>query len=228
MNEYFDTLAEPLKRHGADLTEFHADTIMCAWTAPQPETTVHHKAALAALEVVEAIDLFNERHAPLALYARIGLESGSIYVGHTGGGGHFTYSILGDCANTASRIEGLNKHIGTHLLATQSVVENLDDLLLRPLGRFYFVGKADPTQVVEIVSKAAGASEAQLRLCEQFAEALDVFRAEQWAKAAGLFEAILRDYPGDGPASFYLARCRRYLTESPPPEDPSAIRMEAK
>lgn len=228
MNEYFDTLAEPLKRHGVDLTEFHADTIMCAWTAPQPETTVHHKAALAALEVIEAIDLFNERHAPLALYARIGLESGSIYVGHTGGGGRFAYSILGDCANTASRIEGLNKHIGTHLLATQSVVENLDDLLLRPLGQFRFVGKSELTTVVEILARETSANESQLRLCERFSKSLDVFRAGQWAKASDLFEAILGDYPDDGPARFYLARCRHYLTESPPPEEPSVIRMDTK
>ena len=228
MNAYFDTLAEPLKRHNVDITEFHADAIMCAWTATQPDAMVRREAVMAALGVVEAIDRFNGQHAPLQLYARIGLEDGSIYVGHTGGGGHFAYSILGDCANTASRIEGLNKHVGTHLLATQSVVENLDDLLLRPLGQFQFVGKREPTPVVEILAREATERNTELRLCERFAEALDVFGAEQWAKAAHLFEAVLRDYRDDGPARFYLARCRRYQTESAPPEDPSVIRMDTK
>ena len=46
-------------------------------------------------------------------------------------GGHFVYSIVGDCANTASRVEGLNKHIGTQLLATESVVAGLDNILVR-------------------------------------------------------------------------------------------------
>ena len=228
MNAYFDTVVEPLKRHNVDITEFRADAIMCAWTATQPDAMVRREAVLAGLGVVEAIDRFNGQHAPLQLDARIGLEDGSIYVGHTGGGGHFVYSILGDCANTASRMEGLNKHVGTHLLATQSVVENLDDLLLRPLGQFLFVGKSDPTSVVEVLAKETTARETELRLCARFVEALDVFRAEQWVEAAHLFEAILRDYPDDGPARFYLARCRRYQTESAPPEDPSVIRMDTK
>lgn len=46
-------------------------------------------------------------------------------------GGHFVYSIVGDCANTASRVEGLNKHIGTQLLATESAVVGLDNILVR-------------------------------------------------------------------------------------------------
>ena len=33
MNAYFDALATALKRHGVDVTEFHADTIMCVWLA---------------------------------------------------------------------------------------------------------------------------------------------------------------------------------------------------
>ena len=44
-------------------------------------------------------------------------------MGHAGGGGHFVYSIVGDCANTASRIEGLNKKLGTQILAASGVVE---------------------------------------------------------------------------------------------------------
>jgi class 3 adenylate cyclase len=34
MNEYFDALAQALKRHGVDVMEFRADMIMCAWIAP--------------------------------------------------------------------------------------------------------------------------------------------------------------------------------------------------
>ena len=33
LNDYFETLAAPLKRHGVHVTEFRADAIMCAWTA---------------------------------------------------------------------------------------------------------------------------------------------------------------------------------------------------
>ncbi len=36
LNDCFDTLARPLKKHGVHVTEFRADAIMCAWTAGHP------------------------------------------------------------------------------------------------------------------------------------------------------------------------------------------------
>ena len=38
MNEYFDALAQALKRHDVDVMEFRADMIMCAWIAPNRST----------------------------------------------------------------------------------------------------------------------------------------------------------------------------------------------
>src|SRR5262249_50364187 len=137
MNEYFDALAQALKRHAVDVTEFHADTIMCAWTGPERSSTVCHKAALAAVELKEAIDRFGREHGSMRLNSRIGLQDGHFYLGHTGGGGRLAYSILGDTANTAARLESLNRHLGTHVLAAASVVGgDANGLLVRPLGSF--------------------------------------------------------------------------------------------
>jgi adenylate cyclase len=138
------------------------------------------------------------------------------------------YSILGDCANTASRLEGLNKHLGTHVLASQAVVAKADDLLLRPLGRFVLVGKAAPIPVVEVIAQRDNASDAQIALCARFAEALEIFQQTQWAQAAKSFEAILADHPTDGPSRFYLARCRNYQEQAPRNDDATAIYMDAK
>ncbi len=225
LNDYFETIAEPLKRHKVDVTEFRADGIMCAWTAERAEVSVRRKAIRAALEAVDAVAGFKERHALARSPVRIGLEAGTVYVGHAGGGGHFVYSIVGDCANTAARVEGLNKHLGTHLLATQSVVDGIDKLLLRPLGDFRLVGKSETIPIVEILTTTNGA---QALLCERFSEAIEVLKTGQWVKAAEFFEAILRDYPDDGPARFHLARCRSYQSGSLAPDSPHVVTMDAK
>ncbi len=83
--------------------------------APGPPGTPdpRRQALLAALEAGEAIKDFRQRHDLPGARLRIGLEAGWVYVGHAGGGGRFVYSIVGDSGNTASRVEGLNKHIGT-------------------------------------------------------------------------------------------------------------------
>ncbi len=228
MNEYFDALAQALKRHAVDVTEFHADTIMCAWTGPERSPAVCRKAALAAIEVSEVIERFAREHGAMRLNPRIGLQDGHFYLGHTGGGGRLAYSILGDTANTAARLESLNRHLGTHVLAAESVVPDTDGILVRPLGLFRLMGKADPTSVVEILGKRSAAAAEQLDLCVRFADALAAFRTEQWATAAGLFEEILERFTNDGPSRFYLARCRKYAAETPANDEPTVIQMEDK
>ncbi len=228
VNSYFDRLAESLKRHKPTVTEFHADTIMCAWTAPGPERSGHHDAIFAGLDIVETIGRFTREETRFHLDARIGLESGQFYVGHTGGGGQMTYRVLGDCVNTAARLESLNKQLSTRVLATASVVDGADAVLWRPLGMFLLVGKTNPTQVVEIMARRTDAGRTHLDLCERFAEALDLFRAGRWSRAGVRFRAILKDYADDGPARFYLERCRQYLRKAPKQDDPSIVVLDVK
>ncbi len=228
MNAYFDELAEALRNHGVDVTEFHADAIMCAWTADDPDALERRRVILASLAVVDAVNRFSARVRDVDLNGRVGLDEGQLYVGHTGGGGRMGYSIVGDCANTASRLEGLNKHLGTHILATRQMVKNAEDLLLRPLGSFNLVGKGEPSEVVEILGLAEDATESEHRSCARFAEALGLYRQQRWSAAAERYASILHDDPGDGPSAFYLARCRAYQTETPSEDDPTIVYMESK
>ena len=229
LNDYFDSLAQPLKRHGVEVTEFRADAIMCAWTGDPLDPSVRKGPILASLEAAQAIAGFKDRHQMAGAKLRIGMETGEVYVGHAGGGGHFVYSIVGDSANTASRIEGLNKHVGTQLLATRSVTAGFgEDLLLRDIGRFRFVGKTDALPIVEILSHRGDASQAMIELCERFAEALDRFERAEWSDAAKRFKAILGRSPQDGPSGFYLDLCNRYLRGQAPAEDPGIVSMTAK
>ena len=228
LNEYFDTLAKSLKQHHVDVTEFRADAIMCAWTADKPNVEVRRKAVLAALGAAEAIGEFKQRNAMLKAALRVGLEAGHFYIGHAGGGGHFVFSIVGDTANTASRIESLNKHTGTQILATQEVVEGLEGLLLRPLGEFQFVGKTEAISIVEIMASTAEATDTQRLLAARFADALAVFHTAEWARAVEAFEAVQKEFPDDGPTRFYIARCQLYLNGTQPPDNPRVIRMDAK
>jgi adenylate cyclase len=228
LNDYFETLAAPLKRHGVHVTEFRADAIMCAWTADKPSADPRRKALLAALEAGRAIEGFRQRHDMPKASLRIGLEAGWVYVGHAGGGGRFVYSIVGDTANTASRIEGLNKHLGTEVLATGSVVEGFQNLLARFLGNYQFVGKTEAVPIYEILAKLELASDRQIELCEAFGAALSAFQKGDWPSAIKLFQDILDNYPHDGPTKFLLARCQRYIDGEEPPADPAVIRMLAK
>lgn len=228
MNEYFDALAQALKRHGVDVMEFRADMIMCAWIAPVRSPAVCRSGMNAAIEVSEIITQFAQQHGSRHFNPRIGLQDGDVYVGHTGGGGRFLYSIVGDTANTAARLESLNKHLGTHVLAAESVVQDSDGLLLRPLGSFRLRGKTDPTSVCEILGRKDSARAEHLDLCAQFADGLAAFQRKEWLRAASVFEAITKSFADDGPSRFYWAHSQKYAAETPIYDGPAVIHMHEK
>lgn len=224
LNQYFDALAGALRRRQVDVTEFRADAIMCAWTAAKPAFEPRRRAVLAAIEAVQAIEMFRQQHSQLSSSLRVGLEAGQFYVGHAGGGGHFVFSIVGDTANTAARLESLNKHLGTSILASAAVVEGMDDLLLRPLGEFRLMGKREATSIVEVLASAAQATDAQRERAALFAAALARYRDGSLADAAAAFEALQQRFPDDGPTRFFIARCQREQAREPVSEDGAAAR----
>jgi adenylate cyclase len=228
MNEYFDALAQALKRHGVDVMEFRADMIMCAWIASTRSTAICRKGMDAAIEVSEIITRFAQQYGSRHFTPRVGLQDGDVYVGHTGGGGRFLYSIVGDTANTAARLESLNKHLGTHVLAAESVVQDANGLLLRPLGLFRLRGKADPTSIFEILGRHDCAPADHIDLCSRFAEGLAAFQRREWQRAASLFEAISKSYVDDGPSRFYWAHSQKYAAEAPTFEGTAVIHMFEK
>ncbi len=227
LNDYFESLAAPLRQHGVDVIEFRADGIMCAWTAPQEDVGIRRQALAAALDSLTTMAQFKERHELLAQSLRIGLESGMVYVGHAGGGGHFVYSIVGDCANTAARIEGLNKHLGTQLLASAETVAEVPGLVLREVGEFKFVGKGEAQPIVEVLGAEGSTPGPLVALAERFNAAMVALRDWRIEDAGELFVGIQRDYPNDGPTRYHLERCRRFLA-SPPSEPPWVVNMDSK
>ncbi|MGQ0456331.1 MAG: CHASE2 domain-containing protein [Hyphomicrobium sp.] len=228
LNDYFDALAKALKARGADVTDFRADMIMCAWISEQRESETARRGLEAAIEVSEIICRFAATNGMNQIVPRVGLEAGPLYIGHTGGGGRFVYTVQGDAANTAARLESLNKQLGTRILAGETVAHHADTLLVRPLGLFKFSGKAMPTNVFEIVGSKGAVRSDQLLLCADFAEALAAFQRKEWRRASRLFEAIAARFPVDRPSQFYMRRSQEYAAAPPEPERAAIIEVHDK
>ena len=103
----------------------------------------------------------------------------------------------------------MNKRLGTRLLASEPIVEGLDqELLLRDLGLFRLKGKKVPIRVFEIISQRDSATE-ENQLCADFATALKAFQARDQDAARELFERLVSQFPHDGPSAFYAAVIRK-------------------
>jgi adenylate cyclase len=225
LNEYFEVLAAALRGQAVDVTEFRADAIMCAWLGREQDSENRRRAVRAALQARDVIAEFGGQHDSSLGKLRVGLECGWFYVGHSGGGGHFVYSIVGDCANTASRLEGLNKYLGTQIIASREVVDGLDGFELRPLGLFKLKGRDGAIEVVEVLGEEPGDGAAPW--LQLFGEALADFQAGHPERALAGFERVLQQRPADGPSAFFCARCREnsLLAETAATDDALAPRM---
>jgi adenylate cyclase len=162
------------------------------------------------------------------LPTRIGLHSGQMLLGNVGAIDHYEYRATGDIVNTATRLENLNKHLGTRILASAEVLHGLTGLVTRPLGRFLVVGKSRPVDVLELIGRAAESTPDTAEHAARFAAGLAQYRAQSWKQALECFEACLAASPEDGPARFYAGLCQRYAES--PPEGPwdGVVRMDQK
>ena len=214
LDQYFAILFGVVERHGGLVTDVVGDGTTSVWTAPRPDRAARLGACRAALEISRAIDALNQRNHPRTMPTRIGLNAGWAMVGNVGGSGRYVYSVVGDCVNTASRLESLNKQLGTRIIAARALVEDLDEIVSRPLGHFQLCGKGEAMQLVELVGIAAEAERA--RPLAEFAAALTAFEQGRWREAGAHFARVLANDPSDGPARFYQRRCEGYLTGVPP------------
>jgi len=142
---------------------------------------------------------------------------------------HYEYRPTGDVVNTASRVEGFNKYVGTQIAVSDEVIRGLDGLLTRELGAFRLKGKGKPLGLHELVSQAQSVEPTQGETCVVFAEGMTAFRARQWEQARTLFQQCLDVTGNDGPSRFYLTLCEQYL-KTPPTEEPwdAVISLEKK
>ncbi len=125
----------------------------------------------AALEMAAAVAAFNSSADGPKLPVRIGVHSGHVSIGTVGAVDHYEYRAVGDCVNTASRLEGLNKYLKTRILVSEDVIAGIDDFLTRPLGRFILAGKVNALAVHELISERGKAHGDQFLLCDTFGRA---------------------------------------------------------
>jgi adenylate cyclase len=217
LNQYFHGMFEVMQRHGGVISDIAGDGVMCVWSGPAYSPSACYDAVSAAVELLEFVEQFNFHHPDQMLPTRIGIHAGSALVGVVGGAGRYASTIVGDVANTASRVEGLNKQLGTRLLVSDEVLCEVSGFVLRPLGEFLLAGKSEPIRVAEVLGRTGDPRAAAL--ATGFAMAFKSFQSRCWNDAVELLDAVLRDHPNDGPSRYFRSRALRLRTA---PEDAPA------
>jgi len=153
----------------------------------------------------------------------IGLNTGVASVGNMGSILRYGYTALGDAVNLSSRLEGLNKDYGTHIIANETTYDaaKTGGFVFRELDLMRVKGKLQPVTIYELIGRESelrvdGAADTLRLRLEQFARARDLYHSRRWQEAQQHFQQLLEKWPEDGPSRVYWKRCQEYLFDEPP------------
>lgn len=228
LDDYFAILSRSVQENSGVVSEKTGDAMLAIWEAaktPTTSKTLREQACAAGLAILDNVRQFNAEGNHPAMPTRIGIHFGELLISKFGSGARedYIYRTVGDLVNTTSRIEAINKRLGTRLLVAHEVLDGINRFLTRPLGDFQFAGKSLPVQLHELVAHKQTASKEQVLLCEMSAAALNAY-THQHIDAIEKWQTILALFPNDGPAQFYLAICR----QAPPETWHPVIRLTEK
>ena len=138
--------------------KFIGDGVMAFWGAPNALEDHAFRACVAALKIQEQMDEFNkelESEGIPPLKVRIGIHSDVVLVGNIGSPERMSYTVMGDGVNIASRLEGINKELGTRICISKNVFRDAGERLkLRALDQITVKGRKSDIEVYELLGLA--------------------------------------------------------------------------
>jgi class 3 adenylate cyclase len=228
LNRHFGLQALAVQEHHGVVDKFIGDSIMAFWGQPFVKPEEHAvlacraaRAQLAALDTLrgELPDITGLRRDAPVIDLGIGICTGEVVVGNIGSENTRSYTVIGDTANLAARLERANRIYGTHVLVAESTVQAVGSHFeMREIDTIFVKGKMETTRVFELMSAAEESSEELVRLRERYDAARRSYFAQDWDMAEAAFRECLGIRPSDGPSRVFLERIQ-VLRRNPPRKD---------
>lgn len=207
INDYLEGMVSIAFEHDATLDRIVGDAVAVLFSAPVTQPDHAQRAVRCALAMDHFANAYSEKcvqqNIPFGL-TRIGVHTGEVVVGNFGGSSHFDYRPLGDPINTAARLETANRQLGTRICVSGDTVGKCESFSGRRAGILHLKGKSHGVEVFEALAE----TDAQSNGVADYQRAFEKMEAED-PGALEAFEAFVASHPGDGLASFHLARLRR-------------------
>jgi adenylate cyclase len=201
---YFEQTTRCILENKGTIIKYVGDAVMAAWGAPidQPAHAIYATEAACNLRCLAEIEVRGKK-----LRTRVGVHSGRVLAGNLGSSFRFDYTMIGDTTNFASRLESLNKYLGTQVLISEAVRGQLNgQFVTRRLGEFQVAGKTHSVIIHELFCRCEGENGEGVWI-EVFEAGLEDFRNGKFSSAAEFMKRTCELRGGsDGPAEFYLRR----------------------
>jgi class 3 adenylate cyclase/CHASE2 domain-containing sensor protein len=192
LNAYLDGMSAIVLSHQGTIDKFIGDAVVALFGAPVAHDDDPDRAVACALDMDAFASDFAARHGETGFgITRIGVNSGPAVVGNFGGSARFDYTAIGDTVNTAARLEGVNKYLGTRIAVGGEAVARCRRHRFRPVAEVVLKGKQVPIPV--FLPVAPGTDE---ELIAAYAESYHALQTGT-PDASERLAALARRWPGD-------------------------------
>lgn len=159
LNEYMTLMVDCVNKTNGTVDKFIGDAIMAVWGAPASTGNPKEDALnclRAALKMRAALIFFNRgRGGEKKPIIRIGcgINSGAVVAGQIGSHERMEYTVIGDAVNIASRVEALNKPMGTDILITEYTYNLVKEyVVVEEMPPVTVKGKSKPLRVFALIN----------------------------------------------------------------------------
>jgi class 3 adenylate cyclase len=154
LNAHFSMVAAEIEAEGGIIDKFVGDAVVAIFGAPLQQPDHAARAIRAARKVAAATR--DPTQSPGGFAMRIGLNTGEALVGNIGTRRRFDYTVIGDTANVAQRIEQANKDFGTTVLVSAATARAAGAALdIIALGSARVKGRDGTVEVWTLAEDAA-------------------------------------------------------------------------
>ncbi|WP_028972611.1 adenylate/guanylate cyclase domain-containing protein [Spirochaeta cellobiosiphila] len=216
LNRYFSIMVDIIVSEGGIVDKYIGDAIMAFYGAPIKGDNDALSAVNAALGMIDAIQIFNEKQREQnqpEFNTGIGINYGLVTVGNIGSDKKMDYTVIGDEVNLASRLEGLTKKYGQKLIFSEAVYRRVkSEYPCRLVDKVVVKGKTTGENIY--TAKRVLTAEEE-KIWNHHHAGLSFYYAKDFKNALKYFDRILIFDPDDVIAKIYKERSKIYIATPP-------------
>lgn len=165
LNPYLEAMSEVIYKHGGTVDKYEGDAIIAFFGEPVHYPDHALRALRASLDMRIALEKLRHQWAkegrPSQIEMGIGVNSGEVFVGMVGSSQRINYTVIGDNANLASRLQDLTKTYAWPILISESTYQSVKDEFDTEFADAVTVkGKTQPVNVYKVIGRK-GAEESE-------------------------------------------------------------------
>ncbi len=218
VNAFNQRIGPLIQKNNGFINQYLGDGVMAIFPEKADDTL---NAAISMQKDLIAYNQLRKQKNRTAIKMGIGLHAGPLIMGIIGYDERMDAAIISDTVNATSRLERLTKYFGVSIIASDKIINNLENkenYNLRYLGLVQVKGKQDAIKIYECFDgEKETIKKRKLATKAQFNQGVMAYFAKEFKSADECLEAVIKQNPEDYTAQLFYNKNKKFMLYGTPP-----------